>query len=88
MSFEHIIGTHCNSIRQEGYVAIVQLKREDEKLSNPLLLSLEQYQAKRPGGVCVNISPAVAGEAEPPPAVAGGVEGEVVVAAEVAGGEV
>ena len=26
--------------RQEGYVAIVQLKREDEKLQNPLLLSL------------------------------------------------
>ena len=80
MSFEHIIGTHCNSTRQEGYVAIVQLKREDEKLQNPLLLSLEQYQSKRPGGVCVQISPQPAG--------AGGAEGEVVVAAEVAGGEV
>ena len=61
-------------------MAIVQLKREDEKLQNPLLLSLEQYQAKRPGGVCVKIST--------PPAGAGGAEGEVVVEAEVAGGEV
>jgi glycine cleavage system H lipoate-binding protein len=38
-----------NKPRQEGYIAIIQPKRDEGKQSNPRLIKVDEYRAKRPG---------------------------------------